>query len=138
MAVAGAAASIWFGVFKDAHFFNRALSQEQRAAVAVAAVPPPAAEIVVRIANRENLCIQIESADLDSSRLVLLYRNVCQSEQQFVTFAWKAKAPDGTVVYSNWNFVGRTHVAPGERGEFRYDRFEADPRIKTVDVYVGR
>lgn len=137
----GAAAVLWFGFYTDWHFFNRTLSQEQRANAAVGAVPLPISKIEFRLNHPRHPCIQIESADLEADNLVVYYRNVCRqaTDRPFgPKIGWKGLAPDGTVITSGEHFTD-INLESGQRAEFHppsYDKFKDDSRIKVVEIYA--
>src|SRR5689334_15526550 len=73
---------LWLTFFKDAHLFRRELSQEDRAAVAVAAVPLPSAKLVIILPTNQ-FCYKVERAEVDGSDYLLYVRNTCAHRERY-------------------------------------------------------
>jgi hypothetical protein len=117
------------------HNFDRQVSQEERRAEAVQALPLPKEPIGIVIKNKPRFCIQIERAEIDGDRIVVYAKNVCQSDADYFEIHWKPKAPDGTVLKGNYQNWTKGKIEAGERFEFIH-RFDADPRAVVVELSV--
>lgn len=126
----------WLTLFKDAHFFRRELSLEERKGLAVGVVSPLQEPIRVEFKNPKNACVRIESAELDSSNLLVYYRNTCSADIEFLRFQWNGVSPDGTILFSQFTYA--TDVPAGARGELHYEFVEKDPRTATLVLKANK
>lgn len=128
--------SMWLGFFKDAHYFNRDLSQEKRGAEWVGQNPevPPSKPIEFEIHNHG--CLRVDRALVDGDTLTFELTRVCGSADDYAEMHWRAKAGN-TVIASgseNWQVDG---VGLGEQKIFEINNsyeFKADPRITSIVV----
>jgi hypothetical protein len=117
------------------YFFQREVSQDQRRAEAVQAVPLPVEPIKVIIQNKPRNCLQIDKAEVDGSNLAFYYHNVCAAVVPgYVEFRWVPRAADGTAIRADYQNKGFGRE-PG-RNEYIYPYFTPDPRIVSIEVYV--
>jgi len=129
----GVGCVVWFGFFSNVHFFNREISQEQRANEAVGAKVLPKAPLQIVIKNKPNECRVIDSARLDGSDLWVYYHNACNRTTTDDTIHWNGIAPDGTVIVSGWTYT-RSDLESGQKAEFHADDLKDDPRMVTLEV----
>lgn len=130
--------AIWLGFFRDTHQFGRELSQEEREAKAVGALPLPSSPIKISIQNKKNDCHVIESAELEGKDLLVYWRNACAETLEHTTIRVNALAPDGTLLTSSWTYI--SDPGPNQRVEtkyqMRYSWEEPDPRISVIQVKI--
>lgn len=94
----GLAAAVWLGVWIDAHYFRKAVSQEQRAAIAVGASVRPSSPIKIVFDDRN--CLRTTKADLSGRDLTIYVKNECASRVDWLRVRWQLLAVDDTIIRS--------------------------------------
>jgi hypothetical protein len=133
-AVLGVAASVWLGVYIQAHVFEHQISQEDRAASYTGAAIRPTSKIKVEALNKS--CIAITSADIDGNQLLVYSVNHCHRNVRYSEYHWEALSPDGTAIassYENWKCP--TPREPDRKAECSLEVSD-DDRIVTIKVWT--
>ena len=127
-------ACYWLFFARNVHEFKRALKQEERAAVAVGAYPPPQEPIKIELKGKRSSCIVIESASIDGESLTGVLRNACSVPVAFVKVQYRTFSSAGVMLrsYSYW-VTGREELPAKTRAEFNM-QIDADRRIERLEV----
>lgn len=138
--VGSAIGALWWMMFaSDLRVFQRAMSQDGRDAIAVAAVPLPSKSIEVKIVRRDSSCVHVERAMVDSDTWRVYVVRTCGGRSYWEIHV-KQKAPDGTVIGSWWTNQ-LPNLSTGERAEIKpptyLDTWSIDPRTVVVEVYAS-
>jgi hypothetical protein len=142
----GAAASVWLGMYIQAHRFGRVLSQEDRAAVAVGAEVRPKGKIAIDTATAQKYCAPITRADLDGDTLRLYATNDCKVALTGMDWHYEQLSPNGTVLHDGYmNQRGNDHCPTprmvGDKSECVFagtygGYMTVDDRVATLRVWT--
>lgn len=133
------AAIAWLSFYMSLHYFRRELAQERRRAEAVGADPLPQEKINIKIVNPRDGSIRVTKVEIDGGDVFVYYKNVTQQRVEWIKFAWKLMAPDGTVIksyssYAGLSFTGGSaELDPGQSAELKI-KIDADPRGATFEI----
>lgn len=140
-AVLGLAALYWLSFGEGLHYFNRSLSQENRAAEWVGAKIKPRAPMKIEIQNMPDSQVIIDHASFDGGDLWIYYYS--EHGARYIQFNWKEIAPDGTIVAASDGYPsvygeGKSpdDLAAGERAELHL-KIDSDPRAVSIKLWMS-
>lgn len=150
--ILGLAASVWLGVWIDAHEFEHTLTQEQRAAVYVGAGNRPKSKVLVSILPsqprfslayiKNEPCVPITKVDIDGSTLLMYARNDCKTRVTYLEWHWEEISPNGTVLSQHYTKDCATPTMTRDTAECERavndDSYEPsmDERTATIRVWT--
>lgn len=134
-------ASTWLGFYIGVHKFNRQLSQEDRAAIAVGAWERPKSRIVIDRQSGQKFCAGVTRADVDGETIRLYATNDCGKTLTDMAYHWEALSPNGTIIESSSHSAGwcSTPRLPKDSAECVFDGhygLPSDDRLATVRVWT--
>ena len=113
--VLGLAASVWLGVWIQSHYFQKELSQEDRAAVYTGAQERPKSKVIIQILPHD--CTHLTRVDLDGSDLLMYATNDCHAPLDYLAWHWQFVSPDGTVISEGYDNSCPKPRLPGDKAE---------------------
>jgi hypothetical protein len=134
----GAGFSVWLGAYMQAHAFFNLLSQEQRAAIYVAAPDGPVKpkeHIQIQVIKRE--CAKVERVDLDGDSIVVYGKNNCGHSIDYLAYHWQEISSGGVVIGQDYQNGCPKPTEVGDVAECRMKIPDPDDRAKTLRVWVA-
>ncbi len=124
-AILGIAASVWLGVWIEAHGYLKKLSQESRAAVYTGAQLRPTSKVKAEAPSRG--CVKIVRVDIDGEDVIVYGENHCNKVISNSQWYWQLVSPDGTVIHEGYeNYRCSTPSEPGDKAECRFEISDDD------------
>ena len=139
-AALGGAACLWLAAASGWIDLTHEITMEQRALNAVGLSIPPREPIKLVFVN--DRCLHVESAYLDGDIARAIFRNTCDRQLDRPNYAYKTKAPDGTVLLTGtWAFHGNKWFVAHEKREQKVwldgeDYGVLDSRTAVVDIFA--
>lgn len=133
----GIGASVWLGAYIGVHDFEKQLSQEGRAAIAVGAAVRPTAKIKIEI--KPQPCAAVTRADLEGQTLRLYATNDCGQRIRYMVWKYAFVSPNGTVLKDGWTNLCPLPAEKGDKAECLFEswqRITVDDRAATVRVWT--
>ena len=127
------AAFQWLNTARSVYQFGEELRLGDRRAKEVGAVERPA--LPVKLIVQDRGCVKIEKAEYTGEQIVSYIRNKCSWPVCFVEFKYKAKAPNGTVIHSDYNYATTQSLNHGERVESTIS-VPIDDRLSSIELSV--
>lgn len=136
----GLGAAVWLGVYIDAHYFRKAMVQEQRAAEFVGVTAPLASPIKIEVGPSE-FCANVTRADISGRVLKLYATNNCTTPLSRMEWHYEAISPNGTILDRGYLSDGCSFPRlVGDSAECvfgeKYEGVKDDSRIATLRVWT--
>lgn len=136
--VLGIAASIWLGVWIQAHYFLIDRAQEHREGSYVGAADPEVAAYTIRVDRGPKT--SIDKIDIANGQMTIRFHNFSGMDAKDIQLHWQWFAPDGTKLVDYWDWTGKiggpSELGPGEKGIVTEKGLNPDPRASGIEAWV--
>jgi hypothetical protein len=134
----GLGASVWLGVWIQAHYFLIDRAQEQRRGSYVRSPDPQRAAYIVTTAN--GMKTSVDKVDIENGQMTVRFHNFTNSEAMGLQLGWQWIAPDGTRLSDHYDWLrhldGPSSLNSGLTGIVTEKDLHADPRASGIEVWV--
>jgi hypothetical protein len=134
----GIAASVWLGVWIQAHYFLIDRDQERRIGSYVGAPDPERKPYTVTVDR--GMKTSIDNVNINGDQMTVLFHNFSSSEASGIQVHWQLVSPDGTKLSDHWDWVhaigGPGELGPKEKGIVTEKNLSPDPRASGIEVWV--
>lgn len=135
----GLAASVWLGVWIQAHYFLIDVSQQARRGSFVGAPDPIQKAYVVTTARGPKT--SVDKVDIDGGEMTVVFHNFSRTSESIDNqLHWVWVAPDGTRLSDHWDLVhaigGPGSLSPQERGIVTEKNLGTESRASGIEVWV--
>lgn len=135
----GLAASVFLGVWIQAHYFLMGVSQERRTGSFVGAPDPIQVAYVVSVARGPKT--SIDKVDINGGAMTVRFHNFSRTEEATnLQIHWVWIAPDETRLGGSWDWVakigGPSGLSPGEKGMVTEKDLGTESRASGIQVWV--
>ena len=136
--VLGLGASVWLGVWMQAHYFLIDRNQEQRIGQYVAAPDLQRSPYIVTIYRGPKT--SVDKVDIHNGQMTVLFHNFSGVNAAGLQIHWQWVSPDGTKLSDDFDWVhqigGPSELGPGEKGILTEKNISPDPRAAGIGVWV--
>jgi hypothetical protein len=134
----GLAASVWLGVWIQAHYFLIDRAQQQRNGSYVGAPDPQRAPYKIEVSLTY---FKVDDVEIHRGRMSVRFHNVSGGYKRSIQIHWQWFSPDGTVLKEHWKDVadldGPYSLDDGQKGIVTVNDIDPDPRASGVTVWLA-